>query len=109
MFSAAYSLSRRDARTTHGGGAGVRSFTPGRKIQVRREIIFSLRRQTGRIAPLILQIDPPEFLHALSGVDLGRVDVALAVDRDVVERREHADLPAGTAEACQHLLSGAPD
>jgi len=55
----------------------------------------------------VLQIDPAEFLHALSGVHLGREDVALAVDRDVVQGRELTGLPAGTEIIADDGLSPA--
>src|SRR5262249_583136 len=41
--------------------------------------------------------------------DLGREDVALPVDRDVVQRRELTDLPSGSAKATERLLRGAID
>src|ERR1041385_901309 len=59
--------------------------------------------------PSILRINPPEFLDALPGVDLGGVDIALPVDRDVMQRGELPDLPAGSADARQRLLAQAID
>src|SRR6185295_10772784 len=56
---------------------------------------------------LILRIEPAEFLHPLAGIDLGRGDVALAVDRDVVHHVELPGLAAGPAYASEHLV-GAP-
>src|SRR6516165_8702483 len=58
---------------------------------------------------LVLQVDAPEFLHPLSGVHLGSEDVALAIYRDVVQRRELADLASGPTEAAQRLLRCAVD
>ena len=48
---------------------------------------------------LVLQVNTPEFLHPLTGVH-----VALTIYRDVVQRRELADLASGPAEAAQRLL-----
>ena len=48
---------------------------------------------------LFLPVDAAEFLDPLPGLDLGGIQVALAVDRDVVERGELAGLAAGTSEA----------
>src|SRR4029453_16200378 len=58
---------------------------------------------------LVLQIEAAELLPPLTGVDLGRKDVALPVDGDVVQRRELADLSSGAAEAAERLLRGAID
>src|SRR5262249_12985720 len=43
-----------------------------------------------------------EFLHALSGVDLARVDVAVRIDSDAVHPVELAGIAAGAAEAADH-------
>src|SRR6516165_3170244 len=59
--------------------------------------------------PLVLHIDPAKLLHPLPGIDLRREDVSLAVDGDVVQRRELADLPPWPAEAAKRLLRGAVD
>lgn len=53
---------------------------------------------------LILQIHSAKFLHPLARVHLRREDVALVIDRDVVERRELSDLASGPAEARQRLI-----
>src|SRR4029453_16963626 len=53
--------------------------------------------------------DAAELLHPLTGIDLGRKDVALPVDGDVVQRRELADLSSGSAKAAERLLRGAID
>src|SRR6185295_3068261 len=53
---------------------------------------------------LFLPVDAAEFLDALTGLDFRGIEVALAVDRDVVERGELARLAAGPAEAAEHLL-----
>src|SRR5580700_7195819 len=55
---------------------------------------------------LILQVQAPEPLDALSGRHLGGVDVALMVDRDVVGRGELAGLAANPAEPSEHFLAG---
>src|SRR5262249_929115 len=48
-------------------------------------------------------------LNPLARIHLGREDVALAVDRDVVEGGELADLATGSAEAAERLLRGVID
>src|SRR5262245_59091104 len=58
---------------------------------------------------LVLRIESTELLDALPGLHLGREDVALPVHGDVVQRREHADLAAGSAEAAERLLGYAVD
>src|SRR5262249_57529143 len=58
---------------------------------------------------LVLDVDPAKLLHALAGIDLRRKDVSLAVDGDVMQRRELADLPSWPAEAAESLLRGAVD
>src|SRR5262245_44692854 len=58
---------------------------------------------------LVLQIESAELLHPLTGIDLGRKDVALPVDGDVVQRRELTDLSSGSAKAAERLLRGAID
>src|ERR1700704_3943723 len=57
----------------------------------------------------LLSVEPPELLHPLPGVHFRRVDVALAVDGDVVQRRELPGLAAGAAEMRERLLRGAID
>src|SRR5262249_16153025 len=52
---------------------------------------------------LVLDVDPAKLLHALAGIDLRRKDVSLAVDGDVMQRRELADLPSWPAEAAVSL------
>src|SRR5207247_1375890 len=58
---------------------------------------------------LVLRIEPFELLHPLAGVYFRRVDVALAVDGDVVQRRELPGLSAGAAEMRERLLRDAID
>src|SRR5439155_16907836 len=53
---------------------------------------------------LVLPVDPAKFLNPLPGLDLGGVNVSLAVDRDVVERGELARLSPRPAEAAERLL-----
>src|SRR5262249_33517761 len=60
----------------------------------------------GHACELILDVGAAEFLDSLAGVDLGGEDVALAVDGDVVQRRELADLAAGPAAAAARLARG---
>src|SRR6185503_10355637 len=43
-----------------------------------------------------------ELLRALSGIDLGRVDVTFGVDREVVDPVELAGAPAVAPEAAEH-------
>ena len=52
---------------------------------------------------LVGRVEPAEFLHPLPGVHLGRVDVALAVDGDVVDRGELPGMPPDAPEAPEHL------
>src|SRR5690349_15589451 len=47
----------------------------------------------------VLRVQPPKFLHALARVDLGRVDVALRVDGDVMHDVELARVAARAAYA----------
>src|SRR5215472_15940099 len=61
------------------------------------------------LCPLVLDVDPAKLLHALAGIDLRREDVSLAVNRDVMQRRELADLPPWPAEAAERLVRGAVD
>src|SRR5262245_13638278 len=58
--------------------------------------------------PLILRLDRPhtlvdELLHPFSLVGLGRVDVALRVGRDAVDREELSRLTAAVSEARENL------
>src|SRR5439155_25178405 len=53
---------------------------------------------------LVLPVDAAKFLDPLPGLDLGGVEVPLAIDRDVVERGELARLAPRPAEAAERLL-----
>ena len=50
----------------------------------------------------VLRIEPAELLDALTGVDLGRVDVARAVDRDVVHDVELPGEATRAANPAEH-------
>ena len=58
---------------------------------------------------LILYVGPAKLLYPLSSIDLGREDVSLAVDCDIVQGRELADLPSGPTEAAECLLRSTVD
>jgi hypothetical protein len=57
----------------------------------------------------ILYVGPAKLLYPLSSIDLRREDVSLAVDRDIVQGRELADLPSGPTEAAECLLRSTVD
>ena len=71
----------------------------------RLRVVLDLR--SGDLGSLILRIEPAELLYPLAGIDLGRVDVSLAVGGDVVQRRELPHLPPRPAETTERLLRGA--
>jgi hypothetical protein len=50
-----------------------------------------------------------ELLHPLTCIHFGGEDVALAIDGDVVKRREHAHRPSRPTEAAERFLRGAVD
>src|SRR3979409_882005 len=95
-------LKRQDVDARHRAGHdGARGST---RLEHARELV-----PTPNEPDSILRVEPPELLHALSGIHLRGEDIALAVDRDVVQRRELADLPARAAEARQRIFAGARD
>src|SRR5262249_55591900 len=57
-----------------------------------------------RFLSLVLGIQPSELLNALPGVHLGGIDVALVIDRNVMQRRELPSLAADATEATHDLL-----
>src|SRR6516164_4024437 len=58
---------------------------------------------------LVLRVEPPEPLNALSGVHFSGVDVALVIDRNVMQGDELAGLTADAAKSPQHLLGAVID
>jgi hypothetical protein len=83
-------------------GTAHRLLRDGRGVTTR-----SLRFAT--ILTLILHIYSPELLHPLTCIHLRSEDIALAIDSDVVQRREHAHLSSRPTEAAKRLLRGAVD
>jgi hypothetical protein len=58
---------------------------------------------------LILKIESSEFLHALASIHLGREDISLSVDGNIVQCCELANLAAGPAKATERFLRGVID
>src|SRR5262245_34194478 len=61
------------------------------------------------IKPSVLPVEPPKFLHALAGIDLGCKDVALRIDRHVVDHVKLSGETSRTADPRQHLVRTAGD
>src|SRR5262249_49599857 len=89
------------AGTAGGASRQIFAATSWSRANDLRRVAALVAKADLRSARLVLQIDAPEFLHALSGIHLRGEDVALAIHRDVVQRRELADLPARPAEAAE--------
>src|ERR1044072_2118508 len=62
-----------------------------------------------RLTPTRNLIQAAELLHSLPGVDLGRIDVALHVDGDVVHDVELPRIATGTTNATENGVRRAVD